>query len=65
MKMQINKKHLKTLSQDKQLLPNENTPHVAGGTGSWPTPATTTVRQRTCPTGDACKTNQGIYCVTR
>ncbi|KZN49000.1 hypothetical protein N476_02840 [Pseudoalteromonas luteoviolacea H33] len=32
--MKLNKKHLKALSQDKRLLPNENTPHIAGGTGS-------------------------------
>ena len=34
MKLQLNKKKLKNLSKDAQILPNDMTPNVAGGSRS-------------------------------
>jgi hypothetical protein len=34
MKLQLNKKKLKNLSKDAQILPGDMTPNVGGGTGS-------------------------------
>ncbi|RJE72322.1 hypothetical protein BGP78_20150 [Pseudoalteromonas sp. MSK9-3] len=56
MKLKISKKKLKNLSEDMSKLPMGQTPNVQGGTGSWPSPATTTMPERNCTSGFACAT---------
>lgn len=67
MKLKLNKKNLKNLSKDAQVLPANMTPVVAGGSyecatdttpGTWPTPS-----QNTCNGGggsNTCITNDRL-----
>lgn len=62
MQFKLNKKRLKNLSDINTQLSSRHTPRINGGTGSWPIPATTSIRERKCGSDIACQTLPALMC---